>query len=145
MKKITHINNGACPKCQEIVNRWPGFHLDLLEWFKGLQKNTPEAHISHAGRGREEQEFYFKNKASRAHYGESAHNYNCALDIFKLLLTGANWDRNWFYDVIYPAVKACKIPLKWYGEPGSKFFELPHVEVAEWRVLAQQGKVKLVE
>lgn len=140
---MKHTNNGKCEKCLAIINRYPNFNRTFLSWFMNLQKQHPEAHVSEAGRGRDVQEAMFQKKASRAHYGESAHNYNAALDIFEL--DGDPYDiyeKRWFDKVIKPNL----IPeIVWYGSPGSKFWELPHVELKGWRELAKSGTLKLVE
>ena len=145
-KPAKHTNNGKCEKCQLIFDKFPGFHQGIREWFKQVQANHPETHISAAGRGKLEQEEYFNKKTSNAHYGQSAHNYNAAIDIFKLHDTGAEWPKTWFQAVIKPAIDAhnavANFKIKWYGEPGSKFYELPHCELAEWK---SNADLKLVE
>lgn len=139
--KPKHINNGACPKCAELFDKFKGFHAGLREWFEEIQAKHPEAHISCAGRGRADQELFFKQGSSKAKFGQSAHNFNAALDIFKLHMNGAEWPREWFKSVVAPAVKAHNenpdsvFKLNWYGEPGAKFYELPHVEIKDWPTL----------
>lgn len=137
---IKHVNNGKCPKCALIFDKYKGFHPGLRAWFEGVQLAHPEAHVSSAGRGKLEQELFFKQGSSRAKYGQSAHNYNAAIDIFKLHMNGAEWPKPWFTDVVGAAVKKLNenpsdFKLKWYGEPGSKFYELPHVEIKDWASL----------
>lgn len=135
--KVKHINDGNCSKCEQIFNRYPGFHQGLKDWFKALQKEVPEAHISAAGRGKSEQEEYFKKGTSKAHYGQSAHNKSAAIDLFKLHQNGAEWPKSWFIGSIKPRLdihnSSADFKIKWYGEPGSSFFELPHFEVADWK------------
>lgn len=148
---IKHENNGACQRCDEIFRRYPGFNTFLLEWFRAFQRIHPEAHISCAGRGRDDQEAAFIRGSSRAKYGQSAHNYGCAIDIFEQQGEKANiYESDWFRTCLEPAIK--KAPwLRWYGEkPKDKnampeFYELPHIELADWRELAKAAKVKLVE
>lgn len=142
---MKHENNGNCGKCKEILDTFPGFHAGLRALFEKLQHSSPEAHVSCAGRGRSAQETAFKSGASRAHYGESAHNYNAALDIFELQGDQKNiFEKEWF-DLVVSAWVNTTPWLKWYGAPGSKFFELPHVEVLHWRELANSNQIKLVE
>lgn len=137
-----HLNNGACPKCKEIMDRFPNMNQKLRQWFVDFQKQNPEAHTSCAGRGFQDQTNAKASGASRAKFGESAHNYNCALDLFVQLPKTDIYDKKWFQEKI-----AGKIPyfLKWYGEPGSAFYELPHIEVREWRGLRVQNLAGLVE
>lgn len=138
---INHVNNGNCPRCHAIFDCYPGFHLGLRTWFFLLQADNRDAHISWAGRGREDQERYFKSGASRAHYGESAHNYNLALDIFRVTHNGAEWPQRWFETVVGPAVDRWNatmvkaFEIEWYGAPGAEFFEFPHCQVRDWRKL----------
>lgn len=136
---MAHINNGNCPKCDELFDKYSGFHQGLREWFKKLQKKDSTTHISCGGRGKIDQEAAFNSKTSRAHYGQSSHNYNLALDIFRLTQNGAEWKGLWFRDVVGTAVIGHnadpnkKFDLTWYGMPGSRYFELPHVEVYGWK------------
>lgn len=139
-----HENNGNCPGCEKIFNRYPHFYKPLKDWFKALQAKHHEAHISCAGRGRQEQEDAYARGASRAHWGESAHNYNAAIDIFEQSGDRKNiYERAWFASVIAPNLPDF---LDWYGQAGvSGFRELPHVEVKYWSGLAQKKILKLVE
>ncbi len=139
MTKPKHINNGNCPKCDEIFDRYAGFDAGLRSWFKALQACVKDAHVACAGRGAEEQETAFKKGTSRAHFGESAHSYNLAIDIFKLHATGAEWPRSWFDAHIAPALTA---DLEWYGAKGAAFFELPHIQIKNWKAKTDK---KLVE
>lgn len=140
---IKHENNGKCAKCLSIIGKYPGFYEPLLNWFLLFQSNHPEGHISEAGRGAELQEVLFLRKASRAHYGQSAHNYNCALDIFEN--TGKKddiYEHEWFIDVLKPNLPSW---IDWYGRPDASFRELPHIEVRNWKQLRDIGLVRLVE
>lgn len=136
-----HLNTGNCQSCLLIINKYPNFHSGLLGWFTSLQKANPEAHVSCGGRGRVDQESDFSAGRSRAHYGQSAHNYNCALDLFRLTLQGASWDKPWFNSVIVNAVDlqnsnpSKTFDILWYGLPGSPYYELPHIEIMSWRSL----------
>lgn len=146
-----HENTGKCDKCLEILGKFPGFHKGLEDWFKALQKKVPDAHVSCGGRGKADQEDAFKKGTSKAHYGKSAHNFNLALDIFRLTMAGAEWPKEWFRDKVgtevfkHNASPEKKFDLEWYGKPGSKFYELPHLEVDDWREMAARGEAKLVE
>jgi hypothetical protein len=139
-----HQNNGKCQKCHAIIDRYPGFHAGLRAWFEELQAKNPEAHVACAGRGQDDQEMLFHRKATRAHFGQSAHNYNAALDLFEMGGETVKdiYEIKWFKRVIGPNVPEW---MEWYGKPGSKFWELPHVEVRDWKVAAKNGELKLVE
>lgn len=140
---MKHSNSGNCEMCQAILTRYP-MVPKLYEWFKHFQSIHPEAHVSCAGRGQLDQEACFMKKASRAHYGQSAHNYGAALDIFEMAGESPTniYENKWFYGVVQPALDSS---LVWYGAPGAKFYELPHIELANWRELVAQGRLKLVE
>jgi len=137
-----HKNNGACPKCLEIINRYPNFNKDLLSWFTLFQARFHEAHISCAGRGREDQENAYAKNLSKSRWGHSAHNYNCAIDLFCNLPGVDLYSPKWFGSVVAPEIPSY---LSWYGAPGSVFPELPHVEVRNWRDLLAGKEVELVE
>lgn len=142
-----HVNNGNCEKCDDLFALFPGFHPGLQQWFKAFQKKNSDGHISCAGRGSVDQEAAFTAGTSKAHWGQSSHNYNLALDIFRLTLNGASWDRPWFRDRVGTAVFSHnatpdkQFTIDWYGKPGAKFPELPHCEVENWKGL----QWKLVE
>ena len=142
MPTLRHVNNGNCPKCEELFNKYEGFNRDLKNWFQEFQSRQPSAHISCAGRGKDEQELDFINKKSRAHFGQSAHNYNCAVDIF-VMQQGLNlYDKNWFETILKPNLEPF---LKWYGEKDAVFYELPHVELLDWKDLKDRGVAILVQ
>jgi hypothetical protein len=140
--KPRHTNGTQCEKCLEIFNLYPGAYSPLVGWFMGLQLIVNDAHISECGRGIEKQKLYYKTGASRAKYGQSAHNWNAAIDIFQLKGGKAVYNRKWYEKQICARME---IWIKWYGEPGSKFPELPHFEVCNWRELAKSGELGLVE
>lgn len=147
-----HLNNGNCDKCDSIFDTYPDFHAGLRAWFKAFQKQSPDAHISEAGRGPAKQEEAFKAGTSKAHYGESSHNYNAAFDVFRLTVqNGASWDPTWFRNIYQSAVIAhntntqTDFKINWYGSPMAKFKELPHSEVDNYKELIKQGTLHLVE
>lgn len=137
-----HTNNGSCLGCAKIFNRYPGFYQPLRNWFMEFQRANPEAHICWAGRGEVDQELFFERGSSDAHWGESSHNYNIAIDIFPLINGKANWDPAWYDKKIPPALTPC---LEWYGAPDAKFRERPHIQWRGWRALRDAGLIKLVE
>lgn len=143
---IKHKNNGHCEKCLQIINRYPNFNALLLDWFQDFQEFHPEFHVSCGGRGEADQEEKKREKKSRASFGESAHNYNCAIDLF---INGGDhelYDEEWFQAVLGPIIPSF---LEWYGRPEykddkSKYFELPHIEIRAWRLLRDKGMLRLV-
>lgn len=140
---MPHTNSGWCLKCRQIVQRYPGLNEFLWNWFEQLQVDHPDVHLSCAGRGKLDQEAAFVNGTSKAHFGQSSHNWNCAIDLFQLTDTGkAAWNKEWFNSVVAPSLL---FNLNWYGRPGSSFYELPHVELLNWRFLRDSGRIRLVE
>lgn len=142
MKRVRHTNNGKCPKCQEILDAYPGFYQPLRDWFEAFQLKHPEAHISEAGRGRVEQEMCFMKGTSLAHYEESGHNWNCALDLFEMMGDLKNiYEKEWFDKILAAAITD---DIQW-GWRWKGFKERPHVEWKNWKELADKGILKLVE
>lgn len=135
-----HENNGACAKCMEIIFTFPDPFEPLVDWFVETQRQLPDLHCSEAGRGKARQERMYETHRSEAHWTESAHNWNCALDLFRN--AKVIYDEDWFRGKL---AKFIPLWLNWYGAPGSKFYELPHVEIRAWKELVKDGTVKLVE
>lgn len=90
-------------------------------------------------RGKAEQEAAFKNKASKAHFGQSPHNYypSLAVDL-------APWPCDWkdikkFEELakqIKHSAKLLKIEIEW-GGGWKKFPDYPHFQLANWKTLAK--------
>lgn len=136
-----HKNNGACPHCAYLFNRYPGFSVLLRTWFEKMQKRFPEFHCAEASRGRIDQEIYYHRRSSRASWGESAHNYGCGLDTFWMIDGKYNLSRDLYERNIVPNIPDW---LQW-GAFWKTFPELPHFELKSWRTLAEKGLVVLVE
>lgn len=139
---MSHDLSGNCQKCDSILDLYPGFHEELRTWFKALQLDNPELHCSAAGRGKIEQEILFMRGASRAHYGESAHSYNAAVDVFFLIDGQYNLLNSNFERVIEPNIYS---NITWYGNPKAQFYERPHCEISSWKQMVKDGTLKLVE
>lgn len=81
--------------------------------------------------------------ATKAAWGRSAHNYGAAIDVFELDNDRSNiYEREWFEKNLKPRLEPW---LTWYGTEGSIFFELPHVQLENWRALVARGELFLVE
>lgn len=136
-----HENILNCLKCNEILIRYNGLHVQMYKFVHDLKMTDKSAHVSCASRGRVDQEVYFQRGASKAHYGQSAHNFGAAVDLFKLTEIGdLSYDKSWFNKIVCTQVNlhnsaSTNEPLNWYGAKGSKFFELPHVELLNWKKL----------
>lgn len=162
--QVHHENTGRCLKCLEIINRYPGFDPELKVWFVFFQEKNPTFHVSCAGRGMVEQEAAFQRGASKAHYGESAHNFGAALDLFILAngvatwptlykeITGAGGVTKRIVDRIATASlpewralrKALSANMVWFGEPSAEFWELPHVQRKDWKLALVRGELTKV-
>lgn len=135
-----HVNGRTCDRCEELIAKYPGIYPPIYAWYVSMKDSYPEFHISCAGRGKTDQEAAFASGHSRAHYGQSAHNVNAAFDVFRNV--GDIYDKAWFARVIEPNVRTWMV---WYGAPGAKYPELPHLEVRNWKELLADGTLKLVE
>jgi hypothetical protein len=145
---VKHPNGNTCPECDRIIALYPGFNPLLHSWLKVMKAKYNMLHISEAGRGKEKQNQLFAERTpegkrkTKAVWGESSHNYNCAIDCFIIIRNVDLYDRHWFQTYFKPEVPA---HLNWYGEIGHEFWELAHIEVRNWRDLKERGEIKLVE
>jgi peptidoglycan L-alanyl-D-glutamate endopeptidase CwlK len=101
-------------------------------------------------RGRAAQEKAFREGHSKAHFGQSAHNWSpsIAVDVAPYPL---DWnDRKRFIDlskIILPIAKDMGVPLRWGGDwnmngimTDEHLSDLPHYELHPWRTWAKQCK-----
>lgn len=107
--------------------------------------------ILDAQRGRAEQEKAFKGGFSKAHFGDSAHNYipAIALDIcpFPIDFNDAAKFRA-LAKVFVRIAKERKLPVRWGGDwdmdgdwKDERFLDWGHFELHPWRTFAKQGKL----
>jgi D-alanyl-D-alanine carboxypeptidase len=140
-----HINTSTCPKCESILNTYPNPYPQLTAWVHYFRTLNTDAHISACGRGVIDQNSDYSKGVSRAKWGESAHNYNAAVDFFRLTQqVGASFDPAWYRSVLGPAVALQPEWLVW-GGTFTTIVDLPHVEVKGWAQLAQDGQLTLVQ
>jgi hypothetical protein len=135
-RRIKHVNEAPCAACTQILARYPGINNTIAFWFTNLQYQHPDVHCSCAGRGEQDQEDCFLKGSSRAHWLYSAHNYNAALDLFQLKNGVYSLNAAWFKEVIAPALIES---LEWYGSPKAEYYELPHVQLRDWKKLRDSG------
>lgn len=94
--------------------------------------------VIQSARTQDEQEADYKKGVSRAHWQESAHDFNpsFAVDCAPLPL---NWNDIHSFEVMAAVVKAAgqqlNIPISWGGDWHS-IKDYPHFELANWRELA---------
>lgn len=115
-------------------------HPLLQKLFTALAADpkTPKFQILDARRGRAEQERAFALGHSRAHFGQSAHNYvpAVALDVVPIPL---DWRNIASFVRVSIAVKAkakeLGIPIE-YGGDWKSIKDYPHYELKPWRAYA---------
>lgn len=125
-------------------------HPLLQRLFREVARQTPIL-ILDSQRGKAAQEKAFKAGNSKAHFGDSAHNWSpsVALDVAPKPL---NWnDRKAFIDlskIVLPTAKALGIPIRWGGDwnmngvlTDEKLSDLPHYELHKWRDFAKRDCV----
>lgn len=121
----------AHPLLQKLINQ---FVLDY--------PNFP-IQVNDARRGRAEQEKAFAHGNSRAHFGQSAHNYTpaIALDIYPLPV---NFNKlQPFRDMgikVKVTAKKLGIPIAWGGDWKS-IKDFPHFELTPWTSYAKKAKL----
>jgi D-alanyl-D-alanine carboxypeptidase len=120
-----------CPLCQEKLKE---AHEKLQVWFGDLKKEFNQVHVSWAWRGKEDQERFFKEKKTRAHFPYSKHNHmkegkpcSLALDLFELVNARAVFNPK-FYLRIHKFNQAKNHEIKW-GGLFKNFKDYPHFEL----------------
>ena len=140
---MSHQNSGNCAECVSIFNKYPGPNITLFGWFFDVQSKIPEFHASCVGRGQIDQEACFARGATRAHWTQSSHNFNCAVDTW-FLIDGQYHLEEIYFKKIIPFIID---DIAWYGDPHSNggFYERPHYEMKNWHSLVVNGLARLVE
>lgn len=96
--------------------------------------------VIQSSRSQLEQEADYKKGVSRAHWGESAHDFepSYGVDCAPLPL---NWNDIHSFEVMASVVKAAgqqlNIPITWGGDWHS-IKDYPHFELTNWRELSQK-------
>jgi peptidoglycan L-alanyl-D-glutamate endopeptidase CwlK len=108
----------------------------------------PTFRIEESQRGRQAQERAFALGHSRAHFGQSAHNFNpaVALDVVpfasgKLIDWEATPKFKALAAFVLAKAKTLGIQITW-GGTFPKLVDMPHYELADWKTLVATGKVK---
>lgn len=130
--------------------RLAGAHPLLHTLFQAVAARTPII-ILDSQRGRAAQEEAFRKGNSKAHFGESAHNWtpSVALDVAPRPL---NWDdRKAFITlstIAFEEARRLRIPIRWGGDwnrngilTDEKLSDLPHYELDPWREFAKRDCV----
>lgn len=103
-----------------------------------------------AQRGRAEQEKAFKAGNSKAHFGQSAHNWVPAI-AFDLAPYPITWEAAKFRVIakeIMASAKRLGVPVRWGGDwdmdgdwKDEKFLDWGHFELTPWRDFAKKSKL----
>lgn len=129
------------------AQRLAGAHPLLQKVFNEVIKKT-DIVIMDSQRGRAAQEEAFRKGNSKAHFGQSAHNWapSVALDVAPFPI---DWnDRGRFIalsKIVLATAKDLGVPLRWGGDwnqngilTDEKLSDLPHYEVHPWRDFANR-------
>lgn len=121
--------------------------LDLQRVLHVVVKNF-DCRVTCGRRGREEQEQAFNDGTSKAHYGQSPHNYeeSFAVDVTPYPVDYDDRERQaLFAGYMLATAAAMGIELKWGGDwdrdthlSDNRFDDFPHFELVGWRELAQK-------
>lgn len=127
-----HKNSPKCLKCQEMLY---AYLVDgtLRQWFEDLQAKQPEVHIAFTYRNKADQDKFFREKKTKAKFGQSPHNYlpAMAIDIFFLVDGKYYLDMKWLRQIANDMPKE----LEWGGN--WKMKDGPHFERAGWKSLVK--------
>lgn len=145
--KLKHTNDGNCLKCLQILEQGGGTDGLLQSWFLSLQSQYPDLHVSCSVRGRIAQEAAYEKKMSKAHFGQSAHNYepSLALDTFFLDNGSATWPKERYVEICGEYGENLPDEIAWLGRKSSPFPELPHFEIEDWKIQVKNNVVKLTD
>ncbi len=115
-------------------------HPLLRQLFTAVAAEVPIA-IPDAQRGRAAQERAFALGHSRAHFGQSAHNWSPALAL-DVVPEPLDWTDLGRFEALAKLVKAKAvafgIPIVWGGD-WPKLRDMPHYELSPWREFAKQA------
>lgn len=115
-------------------------HPLLRELFLAVAETT-DIEVLESQRGRSAQERAYALGHSRAHFGQSAHNWSpaIALDVVPAPLNWIDLPRFRALAAIVKAeAKARRIPLVWGGD-WARLKDMPHYELDPWRKFALEA------
>lgn len=119
-KSLLHLS-GANPLLQKL------FNSVILDY---------DCTILESQRGRAAQEDAFRLGNSRAHFSESAHNYQPSVAV-----DAVPYPSNWndiaefkkFGAIVYAHARTLQIPIQWGGDWDSPLRDYDHFELKPWR------------
>lgn len=146
---MIHASNGACNGCHAKLFHYGEPHPLILSYFTTTQKSNPSFHIAVAGRNEADQEAAFRAKKTRAHFGQSPHNYIplLAIDVFILQPNGQpSFNVDKLRAIIVPSLEAfpeIEYSGNWPIIHG--FQEYDHLEVRAWQTIIKNTQTALVQ
>lgn len=124
----------------------------LLQEVMNEARKSIKFRILDSQRGEEAQELAVKQGHSKAHFGQSAHNWSPAIAV-DIVPEPLDWDDKQSFialsKVILPLAKKMGIPLRWGGDwnmdgSTSDGWDFPHYELHPWRDWAKETKPYVV-
>ena len=126
-------------------------HLLLQRLFIEVVKQMPIV-ILDSQRGKAAQELAFRLGRTKAHFGQSAHNWSpsVALDVCPLPVDWKNTKPFILLGqkIILPIAAAMRIPIRWGADwnmnsnlRDESFVDMPHYELHPWREFAKKSKL----
>lgn len=159
----TKLGNGINPSFDpDSAKRLSQAHVLLQKLMNAARDRLPIS-VLDSQRGKAAQELAFKRGNSKAHFGQSAHNWSpsIAVDVVPAATpNGVNWDdieafkkmgkiigcQNPETGAGYGLAKEMKIPVRWLGDPNfdgtfPDGWDFPHFELHPWRSFAANSKL----
>lgn len=127
---------------QESKDNLAQAHPDLQRLFNAVIEEY-DCKVLDAQRNHDEQEAAFRKGNSRAHFGQSPHNYipAIALDVVPYPIDWKDLKR---FRALAKIVKAkaveLDIPIQWGGD-WTSIKDYPHYELSPWRTYAKQASL----
>lgn len=120
----------------------------LIQQVMNEARNHIAFTVMDSQRGRDAQEYAFRKGHSKAHFGQSAHNWSPAIAV-DLAPVPLDWSSPKHFielsKVILPIAKEMNIILRWGGDwnmdgSTSDGWDFPHYELHPWREFAKHCK-----
>lgn len=135
---MTHTTELFCPLCEQKLSEC---HSVLKDLYRDIKLQFKDCHISWGYRNQQDQELFFTEHKTLAHYPHSKHNvtkdskpYSRALDLFQLDPDGRAQFSPRYYVAIADFVDQKKFPLFWAGswtQTKDHFVETDHFQLNE--------------
>jgi hypothetical protein len=126
-KTLSHLNQAQCASCDQILAECSE---PLQQWFYSERTENFSLHATTGYRGQKQQEASFQEGRSKAHFGESPHNYfpSRAVDLV-FIVKGKNV---WTPAEYEPVAKRAPANIEWGGY-WKDFKDIPHFQERDWK------------